>query len=201
MKAILFDFDGVLTVDKYGSDSVLRYFDENTDVPFEVLKKEYYKINKGLLYGQYTHKDIWEEYCNRVGTYIDFQILIDSFINTPLDNGMLSIVKQLKEEYLVGMITDNKVDRIETILDYNGLNDLFDIVTVSAQCKCGKDERRIFDITIQALNVEAGECIFIDNSEKNLIVPNEMGMHTVLFDDEKRDLIGLKNELSKLLRY
>ena len=36
MKAIIFDFDGVLTIDKYGSDSILKYLDENTDVSIEV---------------------------------------------------------------------------------------------------------------------------------------------------------------------
>lgn len=78
MKAILFDFDGVLTVDKYGSDSILRYLAENTDVPFEILKKEYYKINKGLLLGQYTHRDVWNDYCKNVGARIDYQLLINS---------------------------------------------------------------------------------------------------------------------------
>lgn len=199
MKAILFDFDGVLTVDKYGSDSILRYLGEHTDVPFDVLKREYYKINKGLLFGQYTHQDIWGEYCKNIGTDIDFQILIDSFINTPLDHDMFSIVKQLKEEYLIGLITDNKVDRIETIIKHNGLSNLFDVVSVSAQCKCGKNDRRIFTITLEALNVKAEECIFIDNSEKNLLVPNEMGIHTVLFDDEKRDINEFRKELSELL--
>lgn len=85
MRAILFDFDGVLTVDKYGSDSILRYLSENTPVPMDTLKREYYKINRGLLYGEYTHKDIWTDYCKNVGCDIDYQILIDSFINTPLD--------------------------------------------------------------------------------------------------------------------
>ena len=201
MKAILFDFDGVLTIDKYGSDSILKYLDENTDVSIEVLKKEYYKINKGLLYGQYTHKDIWNEYCRNVGADIDFQILMDSFINTPLDKDMFSIVKQLKEKYLIGMITDNKVDRIDAILKHHCLTDLFDSVTVSAKCKCGKNDRKIFDITLEALNVEPSECVFIDNSEKNLIVPNEIGMHTILFDDENRDINEFKKQLSKLLKY
>lgn len=199
MKAILFDFDGVLTTDKYGSDSILRYLAEHTEVPFDVLKREYYKINKDLLYGEYTHKDVWSEYCKSVGADIDFQLLIDSFIHTPLDREMLSFVKQLKEQYLIGMITDNKVDRIETILTQNELTDLFDVVTVSAQCKCGKNERRIFEITLDALNVESSDCVFIDNSEKNLVVPNEMGIHTIWFDDENRDFSAFKKKLLTML--
>lgn len=199
MKAILFDFDGVLTTDKYGSDSILRYLSENSGVSIDVLKKEYYKVNKGLLYGQYAHKDIWEEFCNNVGAHIDFQILIDSFTHTPIDQNMLSVVKQLKENYLIGLITDNKVDRIKTILNYNSLNDLFDVVTVSAQCKCGKTDRKIFDITLDRLNVKANECVFIDNSEKNLAVPSEMGITTILFDDEARDINKFKLELNNIL--
>ena len=199
MQAILFDFDGVLTIDKYGSDSILRYLSENTPVPIDTLKREYYRINRGLLYGEYTHKDIWADYCKNVGCDIDFQILIDSFINTPLDNDMLSLVSDLKQNYLIGMITDNKVDRITEILKHHNLNDLFDVVTISAECKCGKNDRKIFDTTLKSLNVEPDECIFIDNSEKNLVVPQELGIHTILFDDENRDIETFKKRLNKLL--
>ncbi|MBQ6718557.1 MAG: HAD-IA family hydrolase [Clostridia bacterium] len=199
MKAILFDFDGVLTIDKYGSDSILRYLGENTDVPIDVLKREYYKINPGLLYGEYTHKDIWAEYCKNVGRDIVFQILIDSFINTPLDNEMISLVRELKTKYKIGMITDNKVDRVTEILRFHNLTDLFDLVTISAECKCGKSDRKIFDITLKSLNVEPSECIFIDNSEKNLVVPHDLGIRTILFDDENRNIKLFRNQLSKLL--
>lgn len=199
MKAILFDFDGVLTIDKYGSDSILRYLGENTDAPIDVLKREYYKINRGLLNGEYTHKDVWSDYCKNVGYDIDFQILVDSFINTPLDWDMLSLVLELKTKYKIGMITDNKVDRITEILKYHNLTDLFDVVTISAECKCGKNDRKIFDLTLESLNVKPNDCVFIDNSEKNLVVPQELGIHTILFDDENRSIEEFRNQLNKLL--
>lgn len=199
MKAILFDFDGVLTIDKYGSDSILRYLSENTCVPIDILKREYYRINKGLLYGDYTHTDMWDDFCKNVGCVIDFQILIDSFRNTPLDDNMLGIVRELKNSFLIGMITDNKVDRIKEILAYHSLVDLFDVVTISAECKCGKTDRKIFDITLNALKVQANECVFVDNSEKNLIIPAECGIHTILFDDVSRDISNFKKELYKIL--
>lgn len=199
MRAILFDFDGVLTVDKYGSDSILRYLAENTPVSIDVLKREYYKINRGLLNGEYTHKDIWEDYCKNIGCDIELQILIDSFINTPLDWDMISLVRELKKKYLIGMITDNKVDRITEILKHHNLTDLFDVVTVSAECKCGKSDRKIFDITLQKLNVEPSDCIFIDNSEKNLIIPSELGIKTILFNDENRNVENFKKQLIAII--
>jgi putative hydrolase of the HAD superfamily len=104
MKAILFDFDGVLTIDKYGSDSTLRYLAEKTGIAHETLKREYYKVNKALLIGEYTHRDIWSAFCENVGEHIDFSVLLESFISTPLDNDMLSTVRQLKKKYLIGLV-------------------------------------------------------------------------------------------------
>ena len=199
MKAILLDFDGVLTIDKYGSDSILRYLAENTPISIDILKKEYYKINRGLLNGEYTHKEIWSDYCTNVGYDIDFQVLVDSFINTPLDWDMISLVRELKNKYKIGMITDNKVDRITEILKYHNLTDLFDTVTISAECKCGKSDRKIFDITLETLGVKPNDCVFVDNSQKNLVVPQELEIHTILFDDEKRDIDEFKKQLYKLL--
>lgn len=152
-----------------------------------------------MLNGEYTHEDIWADYCKNVGCDIDFQILIDSFINTPLDNEMISLVLELKTKYKIGMITDNKVDRITEILKYHNLTDLFDVVTISAECKCGKNDRKIFDLTLESLNVKPNDCVFIDNSEKNLVVPQELGIHTILFDDENRSIEEFRNQLNKLL--
>lgn len=50
------------------------------------------------------------------------------------------------------------------------------------------------------MNVAAEECIFIDNTAKNLIVPAEMGMRTILFDDENRDFELFVRSLNAVLR-
>lgn len=199
IKAILFDFDGVLTIDQYGSDSILRYLSQQTSVPIDRLKTEYYKVNKGLLYGEYTHEDIWDSFCANVGCDINYNILVESFRNTPLDHEMLSLVKELKETHLIGMITDNKCDRINEILSFHNLESRFDVVSVSAAYKCSKTDRLIFDKTLEVLNVTANECVFIDNSAKNLVVPSELGIHTILFDDEKRDIDAFRHTLQALL--
>ena len=97
------------------------------------------------------------------------------------------------------MVTDNKYDRISTILDYRGLNKYFDVVAVSACLHSGKDNRRIFDYVLKSLNVSANECVFIDNSEKNLEIPRQMGMSTILFNDENRNFELFEKELEKIL--
>lgn len=112
---------------------------------------------------------------------------------------MICLVKQLKEKYSIGMVTDNKCDRIQTILDYRDLNQYFDVVAVSADIHSGKDSHAIFEYVLNTLNVSANECVFIDNTEKNLVVPKQMGMATILFDDENRDFDVFLSELESII--
>ena len=112
-------------------------------------------------------------------------------MNITLDQSVIAYIRELKEKYLIGLITDNKVDRIETILKENDLEDLFAVVVISAQVHCGKTEEKIFAEALKRSALEPQECIFIDNTAQNLEVPAGMGFRTVYFDDEKRDLSEL----------
>lgn len=199
IKAILFDFDGVLTIDKTGSQSILNYIAKETNLSPEALKTAYHTFNRGLLHGNFTHKDIWKDFCNMIGCDIDYSILIDSFKHTPIDHDMISIVKELGASYQIGMITDNKCDRIEEIISHYRFEELFDVISVSAAYKSGKEERLIFEKTVEALTVSPKQCIFIDNSPKNLIVPRQMGMQTILFDDENRNAKAFQKMLHDMI--
>ena len=58
IKAILIDFDGVLTIDKTGSTTTTRYIAHQTGIPLDLVKESYYKHNKKLLLGELTHEEI-----------------------------------------------------------------------------------------------------------------------------------------------
>ena len=199
IKSILFDFDGVLTIDKTGSTSITKYISQQTNIPLDIVKASYYKYNKKLLIGEIIHEDMWADFCNDVGKQIPYQVLIDSFKNTALDERMFNYIKELKKSYRIGMITDNKVDRIEIILKHNHCTDYFDVVAISAKQHSGKENSPIFQYVLDNLKVKATECVFIDNTEKNLLVPARMGMKTVLFDDENREFQAFARSLSAIL--
>ncbi len=200
IRAVLFDFDGVLTIDATGSATITNYISNACGIPAEQVRKSYYRFNKRLLYGEITHRDMWKEFCADLGWEIEYDVLIDSFRHTRLDERMLDLVRRLKEKYLIGMVTDNKCDRIETILEYRNLKKCFDAVAVSAQVHSGKDSADIFEYVLNALHVQANECVFIDNTEKNLIVPAHMGMATIFYDDGVRDTEKLTAKLMNMIR-
>jgi len=86
---------------------------------------------------------------------------------------------QLKvKNYKIGMVTDNKADRI-----------------VSANIGSGKEHRKIFNWIFETLTVLPSECIFIDNKKENLIMPQNMGITTIFFDHNENNITRLINEL------
>ena len=199
IKAILFDFDGVLTTDATGSQSICNYICMKTGLDVEVFKKEYYKYNNDLLDGKINHENIWETFCKEINTSIDINILYESFINTPIDSKIMALIDGLKQQnYIIGMVTDNKKDRIDNIVKYYEWNKMFDVITISADIGSGKEYKEIFLKTIENINVKAKECVFIDNQEKNLIIPKSMGMNVIYFDHEKRNYEELIRQLKDL---
>jgi putative hydrolase of the HAD superfamily len=143
---------------------------------------------------------MWKSFCDEIGQTLDYNVLIDSFKNTKLDSDMITLVKELKQKFTIGMVTDNKVDRIETILEFNNLNKYFDVVSISARLHSGKEANHIFNDTLKKLNVLPEQCIFIDNTENNLVIPKQMGFRTLLFDDENRNFKIFKDQLQDSLK-
>ncbi len=199
IRAILFDFDGVLTVDKTGSHSVADFLHRKTGLGFELLRRAYGKYNARMLYGEISHRDMWPDFCADVGTALDPGLAEEAFRATPMNEEMLALVRELKQHYLIGMVTDSPAERVEIAADHFGLRPLFDVISVSGQLHARKDQPLIFERTFEALGVRPEECVFIDNTAGNLTIPGRMGVKTILFDDEKRDVEGLRNLLKDIL--
>ena len=196
-KAVFFDFDGVLTTDKFGSVSIAKFFSKKTGVAADLVRTAYQKHNGGLLCGAIEHEQMWNAFCADLGMQMPFEWLTEAARETPLDPQMLNLVRALREKGIItGMITDNPASRVEEIVEIHNLRGLFDVISVSGAVGSRKDQPMIFERTLEAVNLPADDCIFIDNTASNLIVPAQMGMKTFFFDDEKRDMESLIRALA-----
>jgi len=187
IKGLFFDFDGVITFEKQGTPTMLSYIARETQIPLDILDAAYRKYNKDLLYGRITHKEMWKPFCEETGRDIGYEVLEKSFLNVTLDEKIIQYIKAKKAAYLIGMITDNKADRIYAIVNNSELKDLFDIIVISANVHSRKSEKRIFEEALKQSGLNASECVFIDNTPANLEKPAEMGFTVIHFDDEKRE--------------
>jgi putative hydrolase of the HAD superfamily len=198
IKAIFFDFDGVLTLTSSATQQICEYICKRTNLKLEKVISCYRKRVYDLYKGKATHKDVWEDFCKCVGKEIDIKILEKCFLETPINEKMFDLAKKLRVKYKVGIITDNSNDKFKLLSEHLRLKDLFDSLILSADLGVMKDDKLIFNKAIESMNVKAEECVFIDNKHKNLQVPNQIGMKTIFYDHDKNDILQLISELKNL---
>lgn len=195
IRAVLFDFDGVLTTDPSGSHTTVAALARTTGLSRELVWRALAPFNDDLLHGRTTHAAIWPAFCTAVGEAVPFEQLLAAFASTPVDGNMLDLARRLRRHCRVGIVTDNKADRIAHVVAQHGLGAVFDPIVVSADCGCTKDGPAIFRHALTHLGTTPASTLFIDNSARNLVAPQALGMHTLHFDDATRDVDGLASTL------
>ncbi len=195
IKAIFFDFDGVLTKDSKGSINICNNLSELTGIPLEKLieacnfrKQEY---NQGTI----SKEEFWKDFCERLGEKIDICLLDDAFGKINVNWAIFEISQNLRKKYKIGIISNNPKERFERISKDMELYKKFDGLFISYMFGILKPDRKIFEKAIDVFKCRADECIFIDNNENKLDIPMEMGFHTIYFDDSKNDIDSLKRQL------
>jgi len=70
---------------------------------------------------------------------------------------------------------------------------LFDEIIVSGEVRVMKPEREIFDLTLRRLGLRADECLFIDDSARNVEAAAAIGFQTIHFQSPSQ----LESELQR----
>ncbi len=200
IKKIFFDFDGVLTTDKTGSHTNCKYFSQKIGVDSQELLSKVKQFDEEIDAGKISEKDVWESICKEAEVKFSPNWLKEAFINTPIDERMLGYARQLKNKYSIGIITDNSTERMNIIMEQNKGFNIFDTIIISEDVKCTKKGTKIFEVTTQRANVNAKECIFIDNKQKNVDFAKNAGFIGVYFDDEKRDYDNLFKIIDEIIK-
>lgn len=121
------DYDGVLTTDRTGSITTNRYLSKVSGVDYESIQKAFSNYNDDLILGKTTHRAIWEAICESIGHDLDFSPLEQAFPSTPANDAMFEPARKLSNRYAVGIITDNKRDRIDCLRKAQQLDELNDV--------------------------------------------------------------------------
>jgi FMN phosphatase YigB (HAD superfamily) len=196
IKAVFFDYDGVLTKDTTGTSTTCRYLSERTGIPYESLRRAFEVRGGDVRVGKLTRADTWPEICKMLGRDIALTHLTKAYESTPLNDEMFDLARSLRGRYTVGIITDNSRDRFDHLKLYQRLPELFAPIVVSAEVGCTKSGEAIFHGALAAAGVDAGNALFIDNTRSNLELAEMLGMKAVYFDDASKDVTALISRLA-----
>jgi HAD superfamily hydrolase (TIGR01509 family) len=110
-----------------------------------------------------------------------------------LDERLVSLLHDLRERgYRMGLLSNNPASlrqRVERLMP-----GLFESFVISGQDGVMKPDMAIYELAVSRLGVEAGEAVFVDDAERNVVGARAAGLEAVLF----RGLAPLRRDLRDL---
>jgi HAD superfamily hydrolase (TIGR01509 family) len=175
-RAILFDFFGVFCPDislvwlKKNVSDYERYLDIFHEIcgrsdRGELTKRDFFEALSGL-----THIPAKE---------VAAGINNEAIINEPL----IGIVKDLKAKYKLAVISNATSEWIDPIANEHNMSHLFDEIVLSASVGMTKPGKDIFEYTLNKLQIQASEAIFVDDRKVNTDAAESYGIKSLLFTD------------------
>ncbi len=111
---------------------------------------------------------------------------------TGIIEGTVELLKMLKQRgYPLYGLSNWSTETFSIVRHEFEFFNLFDEIILSGEVKLIKPEPEIYELCLQKIGKPANQCLFIDDSEPNIIAANKMGFDTVHFKSPEH----LKNEL------
>ena len=112
-----------------------------------------------------------------------------------LDGQFHTFAQKFADKVDIVLLSNDVLEWSEYLTEYYEMNQYFQDKIVSGAVHMRKPEERIYTYTLERLGRSAEDCIFVDNSSKNLLVAERFGIQTVLFnrDGEEYDGVVVNN--------
>jgi putative hydrolase of the HAD superfamily len=199
IKNYIFDFGNVLA--RFNPDELTEIY-----VKDEAYRKTVSEIVFDRLYwdrlddGSITDDEVKQAFCKRLPKELHESacLVYDGWVGlkTPI-NGMQKLVADIKAQggklYLLSNISIGFAENYHKNSWVNELFSLFDGLVFSGPIGIVKPDRKIFEHLLKLYNLKAEECIFIDDSLKNVVGAENVGIKGYLFDG---DADKLRKELN-----
>lgn len=197
IKAIFFDFGGVIQRTEYQSPR--QKLAEKFRMEYEDIDKFVFNspTAKQATVGEISESQHWEEIAKRLKVKKDEVSKVENefFGGDIIDYELLGFIRSLKPQYKIGLISNAWSD-MRGYLTRKKIDDVFDSLTISAEVKIAKPDKRIYQMALDSLGVKAEESIFVDDVDVNIEACEKLGMRGILFQDVNEAV----QEIQRLLK-
>ena len=199
IKTVIFDFGQVLVhfepeymVGKYVQDKGDKALLEN--VLFDRLYWD--RLDAGTISNEEALSLAKERLPQRLWNVAD-TIYYNWIYNIPEVDGMRELILYIKEKYGVNTyLLSNISTYFSSHKDEIPILGLLDGYVFSGELGIVKPDREIFEHLLSKFGLKAGECLFVDDNEKNIKGAQAVGINTYQFD---KDASQLKKYLDSVL--
>ena len=194
IKAVVFDFGGVL-ISWDPRNLYSRYFPEQPQAMEDFLAEISFmewnaQQDKGRPFAEAVAQ-LSKQFPHRAHLISAYQQNWKESITGSIE-GTVELLRKLKEKgYLLYGLSNWGTETFSMVRHEFEFFNLFDEIILSGEVKLIKPEPEIFELFLQKIGKPADQCLFIDDSEPNIITAQKMGFDTVHFKSPEH----LKTEL------
>lgn len=183
MKTLVFDLGGVIV--STAEEPVMKWISENYDgYDFKKLMHIRHKPWVKFCLGQITEDDYIHEFLEATGLKISSKILKKKFreVLTASIPGIIELLKELKcKGFKLVVLSNMSKEWGEYIISMHNLEEIFDEIFLTCNIGVKKPSTEIYELTLLKLGAKPEDCIFIDDSQKNIIPAESLGIESILF--------------------
>lgn len=194
IKAVVFDMGGVFiqTKDKNPRTQLAHKFGLSYDELSElVFKSETAQLATVGAIEERAHWDFIAKHFNL--NAVEIVKFWDEFWNGDrLDQDLVVFTKTLKPDYAIGLLSNAWDGARDYLTRKFGFLDIFDVSVFSAELKMAKPDPAIYEWILDALQVNAGETIFVDDFIENIVAADALGIRTVHFKRTKQAITEIQ---------
>jgi HAD superfamily hydrolase (TIGR01509 family) len=200
IRAIYWDVGGVLVrTEDRGPRTRLA---ESLGTTYEQLEELLWGGERGRLAqtGHIDEVEQWRFVCHSLG--LDEQrvdwLKAEFFAGDRVDHELADVIRRLRRKYKTGVISNYMSNARRFLEEEARIANAFDHLTYSYDVGIMKPQPGIYLAALEALGVEAGQAVFVDDFEKNVLGAREVGMLAVHFKSPGqavREVEGILGEI------
>lgn len=194
IKAVVFDMGGVFvqTKDKNPRTQLAKRF----GLSYDELSQLVFQSNTAQLatVGAVDESAHWDFIAKHFDLN-DAEILKfweDFWGGDQLDQELLAYTKSIKADYALGLLSNAWNGARDLLIRRFGFLDIFDVSVFSAEVKMAKPDHKFYHWMLDALQVNAGETIFVDDFIENIQAALALGFKTVHFTQTSQAIEEIK---------
>ncbi len=206
--AIISDFGGVLTTPLHGA---FEAFQDTSGVPLAELGKAMaaigarrgvnplFELETGRLSEADFLRQIGVQLTEQLGRTIDMNGFGERyFAHLEPNEAMIGYMRELRGRgYKLAICTNNVREWERRWRAMLPVDELFDVVVDSAFVGARKPEPRIYELTLEALGVDAGAALLIDDIEVNCTGARDLGIRAVHFQSSEQAIADTEAALAE----
>jgi len=147
------------------------------------VERVFSKAQKGELSNQ--------EFLSYLGYENPREAMEDYLINfLTLDEQFSGFASKVIRRMEMCLLSNDVLEWSEFLTEHHHMNPYFSHKIVSGEVRLRKPDKAIFEYALEKLQYKPEDCIFVDNSVKNLRVAEELGMQTILFNRDGEEYEG-----------